>query len=68
MRQAVPGTGYDSEQLRSRIEEIGDLRDEQEEQRFAEMTQDTDDGEDHAGEVAVGVSYEDFGWVPVVAP
>lgn len=30
------------------------------------MSEDSDDGEDHAGEVTVGVSYEDAGGIPIV--
>lgn len=32
------------------------------------MSQDADNCEDHTGEVAVCVSHEDFGGVPVVPP
>lgn len=32
------------------------------------MAEDADDGKDHAGEVAVCISHEDLGWVPVVPP
>ena len=31
------------------------------------MAEDADDGEEHAGEVAVGVAYKNFGRVPIVA-
>lgn len=68
VRQAVPRAGHDAEELGARVEEVEDLRDEGEEQGFAEVAEDADDGEDHTGEVAVRVADEDPGGVPVVPP
>ena len=66
--QAVARTGDQAEELRGRVEEVEDLGDEEEEQGFGEVAQDADDGEDHAGEVAVRVPDEDARRVPVVPP
>lgn len=66
-RETVARTGDQTEELRGGVDEVEDLWDEEQEEGFREVTADTYDGEDHAGEVAVGVPYEDFGWVPVVA-
>lgn len=56
------------EQLRGRVGGVEQLRDEQQQQRLAEVAEDADDGEDHAGEVAVRVADEDARRVPVVVP
>lgn len=61
-------TGDQAEQLGRRVEEVEDLRDDEEQQGFAEVAEDGDDGEHHPREVAVRVAHEDFGWVPVVPP
>lgn len=53
--------------LGARVQEIKHLRNKQQEQRLAEMTQYTDDGKDHAREIAVCVAHEDFGGVPIMA-
>jgi len=58
----------DPEQLRGGVEEVEDLGDEQQQEGLGEMPQDSDDGEDHAREVAVGVAHEDLRGVPVVCP
>ena len=64
----MPRTGYNTEELRSRVDEVEDLRDEQQKQGFGEMPQDSDNGEDHPCEIAVGISYEDARGVPVMPP
>ncbi|RFU29736.1 hypothetical protein B7463_g6615, partial [Scytalidium lignicola] len=50
----------------ARSEEVEELRDEKEEEGLGEVALDSYDGEDHAGEVAVGVADEDARGVPVV--
>lgn len=67
-RQTMARARDDAEQLRRAVEEVDDLRDEQEQQRLGEVAKDGYDGEDHAGEVTVGVADEDAGWVPIVVP
>ena len=64
----MPRARDEVEQLRGGVEEVGDLGDQEEEERFAEVAEDTNDGKDHACKVAVSVPNEDFGGVPVVAP
>lgn len=64
--EAVARAGDEAEDLGARVEEVEELGDEQEAERLGEVAEDADDGEDHAGEVAVGVADEDFGRVPVV--
>ena len=64
----MPRTGYNTEELRSRVDEVEDLRDEQQKQGFGEMPQDSDDGEDHPCEIAVCISHEDARGVPVMPP
>lgn len=59
-------TRYETEDLGGRVEEVEDLGHEEEAEGFGEVAEDTDDGEDHAGEVAVGVADEDAGRIPVV--
>lgn len=44
------------------------MRNEEEEERLGEMTEDPDNGEDYSGVVAVGVADENLGWVFVVRP
>ena len=67
-RQPVPRTRDHAKQLRGRIDEVEDLRHEEQEERLAEVAHNADDGEDHACEIAVGVAYEDLGRVPIVRP
>ena len=55
------------EELRRGVDEVGDLRDEQEEQGLAEVGVYGYDCEYHAGYVAVGVADEDAGWVGVLS-
>lgn len=64
--QAVARAGDDVEQLGRRVKEVGDLRDQQQHEGLAEVAQDADDDEDHAGEVAVRVPDEDARRVLVV--
>ncbi len=64
----MAGTGDEAEELRGGVDEVEDLGDEEQEERLGEVAEDADDGEDHAREVAVGVSDEDARGVPVVAP
>ncbi|THV51793.1 hypothetical protein BGAL_0098g00030 [Botrytis galanthina] len=64
--ETVAGTGDEVEELGDAVEEIEGLGDEEEEQGFGKVAEDAADGEDHAGEIAVGVADEDGGGVPVV--
>jgi hypothetical protein len=64
----VPWTVDDAEELRSGIDEVEDLRDEQEEEGLGEVPEDADHGKYHSSKVAVRVSYEDLGGIPVVKP
>lgn len=66
-RKAVAGAGDELEDLGYRVEEVEDLGHEEEAEGLGEVAEDADDGEDHAGEVAVGVADEDAGGEPVVA-
>ena len=54
------------EELRCRIYEIEDLRDEKEHQSLAEMSHNAYHGEDHASEIAICVSDENFSWIPIM--
>ncbi|TFB03297.1 hypothetical protein CCMA1212_004231 [Trichoderma ghanense] len=65
--QAMARAGDEAEDLGRGVEEVEELGHEEEAERLGEVAEDADDGEDHAGEVAVGVSDEDAGGVPVVA-
>ena len=62
----MPRARNQVEKLGCRIYEVENLRDEQQEQCLAEVAEDADDGEDHAGKVAVCIADEDTGWVAVV--
>lgn len=64
--EAVARAGNEAEDLRAGVEEVEELRDEEQAERLGEVAEDADDGEDHAGEVAVGVADEDLCRVPVV--
>ena len=64
--QAVARAGDDVEELGRRVEEVGDLGDQQQHEGLAKVAQDADDDEDHAREVAEGVADEDAGRVLVV--
>ena len=66
-REAVTWAGDETENLGRGVEEVEDLGDEEEAQGLGEVTEDADDGKDHAGEVAVGVADKDTGRIPVVA-
>lgn len=57
-------TRNDSGELRNGVEEVENLGEEEEEESFGEMSEDTNDGEGHAGEVAEGVSDERAGGIP----
>lgn len=60
----MPWTGNNSKYLRSTQNEVEDLGDEEQKKGLAEVTEDADHGERHAGEVAQGVSWEDTRWKP----
>lgn len=57
-------TRHNTKNLRRTQDKIEYLRDKKQEECFAEMAEDADDGEGHAGEVAEGVAWEDSGREP----
>ena len=61
----MPRTWHQPKELRAREDEVEDLREEEQEERLAEVRLDPDDGERHARDVAEGVAGEGAGWVPV---
>jgi len=61
--QPVTRTWHKVEQLRRGVQEIQDLRQEEEQQRLAEVAQDSNHGESHAGKVAVGVPNKHLRWI-----
>ena len=56
---------YEFEQLWYREKEIENLRYEKEEKKFAEVSQDPNDSESHAGEVAESIANENSARIPV---
>ncbi|TSY98088.1 hypothetical protein Baya_14174 [Bagarius yarrelli] len=52
------------EQLWQRVDKVYDLRDEEKQHGFAEMTEDSDHSEGHASEVTEGVAYKHGRRVP----
>jgi len=60
--------GYDMEELWYRVDKVGDLGQEQEEQSLAEVPKYADNGEHHPSEIAVRIANEHFGWVPIESP
>lgn len=60
----MPWAWDDTEELRAREEEVEDLRDEEEEDRLAEMPEYAHDRESHSAEVAERVSNECTGGIP----
>lgn len=64
----MTGTGHETKKLRSGVDEVEELREKEQKKGLAEMTEDANDGEDHAGEIAVRVAYEDLGRIPVMRP
>lgn len=64
---AVARAGDETKDLGHRVGKVEELRDEEETECLGEVAEDADDGKDHAGEVAVGVTNEDASGVPVVA-
>lgn len=67
-RQPMARTGDHAEQLGRRVEEIKDLRDDQEQQRFTEVAKDAYDRKNHPCEIAVRVPDEHLCRVPIVPP
>ena len=59
-------TGYNVEELRGRVDEVENLRDEQKDQRLAEVAHDADHSEDHASKVAVCITNKDLCREPVM--
>lgn len=60
----MSGTRNEAEELRDGIQEVEDLRDEEEEDGLAEVAEDAYDGKGHAGEVAEGVPHKYTRWEP----
>eukprot|EP00977_Amphora_coffeiformis_P008629 scaffold1953_cov176-Amphora_coffeaeformis.AAC.47 len=50
---------YQLEQLRTRPQEIYDLRNKEEKQRFAKVSQNTHDSKRHPGKVTKGIAHKD---------
>jgi hypothetical protein len=53
------------EQLRTREHKVEDLRDEEQDERLAEVALEGDSRKGHACEVAECVPWEGSGWVPI---
>jgi hypothetical protein len=66
VREAVARAGDEAEELRSGVEKVEELGNEKEAECLGEVAEDTDDGKDHSGEVAVGVTDEYLGGIPVM--
>lgn len=54
---------YEVEKLRHWIDKIDDLWDEEEQNCFAEVSQNSNDGKCHAREVIESVADENFWWI-----
>lgn len=63
--EPVPGTGDDVKKLRQRVDEVNHLRNEEQQHRFAEVSQDANHSEGHPGKVAERVSHKHRRGVPV---
>jgi DNA-binding protein H-NS len=57
-RDAMSRTGHETEELRTREQEVENLRDEEQQERLREVSLNTDHGERHAGHIAKSVSGE----------
>lgn len=57
----MPGTGNEPEQLRNGVEEVEHLWDEEQQYGFAEVTEDADDRERHAGQVVERIAHKHLG-------
>jgi hypothetical protein len=55
-----------AEELRSRVEEVEDLGDEEQEQSFAEMPEDPNHCKYHSREVAISIANEHLRRIPVM--
>jgi hypothetical protein len=64
--QSVSGTRKHLEQLWDRVDEIDDLRNEQQEQRFGEMAMNADHSKGHSRKVAECIANEHLGGEPIV--
>ena len=60
----MPGAGHEPEQLRGAVQEIHDLRDEEQKHGLAEVSQDSHGGERHAGKVGECVTHEYSSRIP----
>ena len=58
MRQAVARAGDQAEELGHAVEEVEDLRDQQQDQGLGEVAKDGDHDEDHASKVAVRIAHK----------
>jgi hypothetical protein len=63
----VPRAGDEAENLWAGVEEVEDLRNEEQAQCLGKMSKNTNDSKNHAREVAVGVSDKDLCGIPVVS-
>lgn len=64
--QPMPRTIDEIEQLRTRVEKVKDLRNEEEKHCFAEMSENAHHGKCHAGKVTISVANKDIGWIEIV--
>lgn len=60
----MPWTIHEPKNLRRRQNKVEDLRHKEEEQRLGEVSEDADDGERHASEIAEGVADKRPSWIP----
>ncbi len=63
--EPVSGTGDDMKKLRQGVEKVNNLGNEEQQHRFAEVSQDADYSECHPGKVAESVSHKHRRGVPV---
>ena len=54
-----------SENLRQGVEEVDNLRNEEQQQSLAEVSQDPHDRKRHPSEITVSVAHKDLRWIPV---
>lgn len=56
--EPVSGTGDDTKELRQGVDKVHHLRNEEQQHRFAEVSQDANDSKRHPGKVAESVSHK----------
>lgn len=58
-------TWDEMKQLRHRVQKVEDLRNKEEQHRFAKMSQNRNDGKRHSGKIAKCVADKNACWIPV---